>query len=104
LYAATLAEIKKREYLTVATKDDTRALEYIMDGKPTNRSRKPLTQMLFHESEDRSRASVPSARWIRRITRMRIGTIFMCSPIRFVFVKACELLCLIVKLTQKSCK
>jgi hypothetical protein len=32
LYAATLAEIKKREYLTVATKDDTRALEYIVDG------------------------------------------------------------------------
>ena len=33
--AATLAEIKKRGYMTVATEDDFRPFEFTVDGKPT---------------------------------------------------------------------
>src|SRR4029077_1723037 len=33
--AATLEEIKKRGYMTVATEDDFRPFEFIKDGKPT---------------------------------------------------------------------
>ena len=33
--AATLAEIKKRGYMTVATEDDFRPFEFTKDGKPT---------------------------------------------------------------------
>jgi polar amino acid transport system substrate-binding protein len=34
-HAATLDEIKKRGYLTVATEDDFRPFEFVKDGKPT---------------------------------------------------------------------
>src|SRR5881628_3460124 len=33
--AATLAEIKKRGHLIVATEDDFRPFEFVQDGKPT---------------------------------------------------------------------
>src|SRR5580692_8465437 len=33
--AATLAEVKKRGYMTVATEDDFRPFEFTVDGKPT---------------------------------------------------------------------